>query len=377
MKNPFEPNQPISPGEIKDKTGQTPEKNLVPLQYRGLPSSELVEELWIVPVYADSEKTRVENERRNKALEQLRQQEFTREARKENAISESYAKLSEKDRGEFTRVQQNGANEIIKHIQGAENLQGLLPEEEFVLTKLRNLYQEFKKENPDKPFAFEFSREIDRKVYANLSYRLAFEILESKRIEGEQQKIEEIRKSLEVGQSLKAEIVEKKKAKPLTEEEIEEMKKSALREERKQGMADINMDLRWNSVDWEIGQRFDAHGLAKMGLSTQLDQLLELLGKGIDPSREFHTAPLEVDPKNTKGAGAGLGTGGGSAYKNGSFIVLSEIDSSLKKGGIKYVAVNDAYYDAVPRLQEVFPNVEFIRADQLPQRLREIVGEAN
>jgi hypothetical protein len=46
----------------------------VPVQYEGLPA-EIIDELWIIPVYVDNEKTKTERERKEKALAQLYKKE--------------------------------------------------------------------------------------------------------------------------------------------------------------------------------------------------------------------------------------------------------------------------------------------------------------
>lgn len=159
-----------------------------------------------------------------------------------------------------------------------------------------------------------------------------------------------------------------KKPSPLTAKEINEIQQKARNKTRIEG----NIDLMIHRVDWKIGQRFDAHGLAKIGVANQLQQLLNLLENGINPNKPFYTAPLETNPDSKDGLGAGMGTGGGTAYKDGSFIVLGEIDEKIEQSGIKYVAVNDAYYDSMERLQEAYPEVNFIKADELNNVLKKI-----
>jgi hypothetical protein len=165
---------------------------------------------------------------------------------------------------------------------------------------------------------------------------------------------------------------------PLTPDEIEAMKRLAHR--RSKGDRDANTDLMLCLIDWQVGRYFDGHGIAKVGVPQQLSFLLALLQRGIDPKRDFHTAPLELDPELKPGAGAGMGTSGGTCNHAGSFIVLAPPGQKLKPAGIRYVLVNDAYYgepgeiDPVARLQRAFPHVEFIRADEAPRRLKEIVA---
>lgn len=109
-----------------------------------------------------------------------------------------------------------------------------------------------------------------------------------------------------------------------------------------------------------IGSKFDAHGITKNPIEDHLSQLNNLLTKGIDKSRNFHSAPLVGNP----GLGPGLGTAGGSAYRDGSFIIVSDKSKTLLDDGIKHVIVNDVYYDIIKDLQAKFLNVNFVRADQ-------------
>lgn len=136
------------------------------------------------------------------------------------------------------------------------------------------------------------------------------------------------------------------------------------------GAWDGNQDLMVEKIDVEVGKRFDAHGIAKKTATEQLETLLSILDNGIDPKRPFHTAPLAADP-TAQGALA-VGLGAAEAYRNGSFIILGNIDTPISKGGVKYVLVNDIYYDAIPKLKKAYPSVEFIKANEANARLTEI-----
>ena len=127
---------------------------------------------------------------------------------------------------------------------------------------------------------------------------------------------------------------------------------------------DVNYDafVFLNNLAPEIGSKFDAHGLAKIGVADQLRQLNTLLSKGIDKNKPFYTALLVA--KNSAGAGAGLGTAGGHAYRDGSFIVVGEPSKLIEESGIKHVIVNDAYYNIIDDLGKKFPQIGFVRADE-------------
>lgn len=123
---------------------------------------------------------------------------------------------------------------------------------------------------------------------------------------------------------------------------------------------DVNTDamVYLNNLPVEIGSKFDAHGIAKVSVTDQLRQLNRLLSEGIDTSKNFYTAPLAAP----KGMGAAFGTAG-SAYRDGSFILVGEKGKLIADKGIKHVIVNDAYYNIISDLQRKFPDVNFVRAD--------------
>lgn len=124
--------------------------------------------------------------------------------------------------------------------------------------------------------------------------------------------------------------------------------------------SDVNTDamVYLNGLSESVGSKFDAHGIAKISVTDHLSQLNRLLTDGIDPTRAFHTAPLV----GNRISGPGLGTSG-SAYRDGSFILVGDKGQLIEKSGIKHVIVNDAYYSIVNDLQRKFPDVNFVRAD--------------
>ncbi len=171
--------------------------DIIPAQYKGMPS-EVVEELWQSKVYVDPEKNKAETERRNQALEAIKKGETDREAVKQQQLSERYSKLPPEQKTEFPVAQTDAGKILNEHIQGKREIDGLSPEEFFVLGKLKTAYEEFKKENPDKPFAFDFSKDLDRSVYNNLAQKLSFKVLEGKQRIGDQERANVIRQELGV-----------------------------------------------------------------------------------------------------------------------------------------------------------------------------------
>lgn len=105
-------------------------------------------------------------------------------------------------------------------------------------------------------------------------------------------------------------------------------------------------------VDGEVGKNFDAHGIAKTDM---LEKLMALLENGINPEQQFFTAPFELPNEDRAGLGAALGTGGGTAYKDGIAVVTAGYGELLLDKGIKHVFVNDLYAPLAEPLQRLFP----------------------
>jgi len=183
----------------KQETTSTPpieeKPDAVPVQYKGMPS-EVVEELWQNPVYINAEKNKSEIVRREQAIEAIKKAETDREATKQKQLAERYAGLRTEQKTEFPNAQKDAAQILTEHIQGKREIGGLSPQEFFVLSKLKTAYEEFKRENSDKPFAFDLSRDIDRSVYKNLAQKLTFKVLEGRQNVGDQEKANAIRTEL-------------------------------------------------------------------------------------------------------------------------------------------------------------------------------------
>lgn len=181
--------------EIKPTLPVEEKPDVIPAQYKGMPS-EVVEELWQNPVYIDAKKNKAETERRQAAMEAIKRDEVNRETGKEKQINEKFTKLPDNQKVEFPNAQRDAVQVLTEHVQGQRDIDGLSPEESFVLGKLKTAYEEFKRENPDRPFDSNFLQGIDRKVYDNLAQRLTFKVLEGKQNITDQEKVNKLRQDL-------------------------------------------------------------------------------------------------------------------------------------------------------------------------------------
>lgn len=117
----------------------------------------------------------------------------------------------------------------------------------------------------------------------------------------------------------------------------------------------------------ESTSKINAHGIAK---GNELEHLIDLLENGIDRSRTFYTGPLGKTGENI---GTAIGTPGGVAYRDGSFIIAARPGQTLADNGIGTVLIND--FDKAGgfpvALQEAlrsrYPNIDFIRYSSAPK----------
>lgn len=123
---------------------------------------------------------------------------------------------------------------------------------------------------------------------------------------------------------------------------------------------DMFLEYHKYPVDGKIGKHFDAHGIAKGSFEEQIETLDNFLENGINPDKPFHTAPYEIPNDERALLGAAFGTSSGTAYKNGLFVLVGQIDKLITQGGIKYVAVNVPLYEHIEKLQKAYPNVTFV-----------------
>lgn len=148
-----------------------------------------------------------------------------------------------------------------------------------------------------------------------------------------------------------------------TNEELAELLKKANLRGKHPTNSNLDAMVYLTDLDGNIAQHFDAHGISKISISEQLVQLNQLLTKGIDKERAFFTAPLDVPNSVRAGAGAALGTSGGCAVRDGSFIIVADKGKRLIDNGIKHVIVNDTYYGIFDDLVAKFPHIKFVKAE--------------
>ncbi len=236
----------INKSEKKESINE--KKSAIPSQYRGMPS-EVVEELWGNPIYINEEQNKSEIERRQEALEEIKAGEQDRELKKKETWEQRYKNFSEEQRKEFIDAQKDVTSILREHIQGKKNINSLLPEESFVLDKIKASYEYFKKENPDKAFHFDFAKEIDRSVYSNLAQRLSFNALERKRKIKDQERANAICE--EAG---------------IPRQDINEESQSSLTEQARAETKELSIEEKSNLSGWEAG--FEMAKIAqKQGIS--------------------------------------------------------------------------------------------------------------
>lgn len=152
--------------------------DFIPTQYKNLPS-EIVEQLWQKPLLINGQPDQVEAEKRKLVIEKIKLLEIDREKQKNELMQNKYLGLTDEQKLKFSKAQIESADIINQYLQNQQTIDNLLPEENYVLQKLKNSYEEFKKNNHDKSFAFDFSQDLDKNIYQNLIQKLSFNILQT------------------------------------------------------------------------------------------------------------------------------------------------------------------------------------------------------
>lgn len=152
----------------------------IPTKYQGLPS-EMVENIWVDTVSGNEEEnTRIAAER-EQAISLIKDKEAKREARKATIISEHYQRLSPIEKSRLTELHDVAKDEVRDFLIGKKDLP-LLPEEEFVLDKMKINQEEAGDKELNHLEAMSALRENDQRVYNNLVNRLAFSKFEQEKL---------------------------------------------------------------------------------------------------------------------------------------------------------------------------------------------------
>lgn len=115
----------------------------------------------------------------------------------------------------------------------------------------------------------------------------------------------------------------------------------------------------------EKGLNFQAHGIAKGNVMGQFEQLDKLLTNGIDPKKTFYSAPLDVPSDMVGLLGAAFGTGGGTAYHDGAFILVAEKGKDFVESGIRYVIVNKSMLPMLDEFKKAYPKYTFVGINEV------------
>ena len=112
----------------------------------------------------------------------------------------------------------------------------------------------------------------------------------------------------------------------------------------------------YDIVPWKIWEKYDSHWIAK---SNQLSNLLNLLDNWIDESRTFSTAPFELTNETKQKIASAIWTWWGTSYKDWIWVITSEYNKTIKEYWIKFVFINDIYWDLIGPLSELYPQFNF------------------
>lgn len=173
----------------------TPPDDGIPAQYRGLPS-EVVEELWEPGANIDSQKATLQSEQRIQALATLRDREVAEEANERSRLGQSFVKLPEALQIQLETARQEAQTIIADYIKSSGEIQNLRPQDQFVLDKLRTIWQESQRENPGSAQDLRLQNPYDQAVFQNLVDRVAFTRLVIRQENADQQAADQVRESI-------------------------------------------------------------------------------------------------------------------------------------------------------------------------------------
>jgi len=159
---------------------QTEAKSNIPTQYLledgNVMPADLVAELNPTqpgsPDYAFQQET----------LVKIRQKEQERENRKTNLINSEYATLSDEQKAGFADAQLLSNDILGRAIKEEFDFDDLSVEEQVILAKLKEGYQQAKAQNPDQPVNLQMGNKIDQQIYSNLLNRLSLRMVKQNTI---------------------------------------------------------------------------------------------------------------------------------------------------------------------------------------------------
>jgi hypothetical protein len=109
-------------------------------------------------------------------IEKLENKEEAEEKQKTSLLLGKFKDLNDQKQKQIV-FNHKSAEKIISHyIEGEKDIDGLDEEERFILNKIKNQYKDFRKKHTEDSFQFDLASELDKLVYSNLIYDIAFKL---------------------------------------------------------------------------------------------------------------------------------------------------------------------------------------------------------
>lgn len=112
----------------------------------------------------------------------------------------------------------------------------------------------------------------------------------------------------------------------------------------------------------DVGEKFDAHGIAK---GDPVELLNNILVKGIDKDRTLYSTGFT---RSNEAAGA---IGASYPKAEGGIIIVGDFDGRLTETGVKHVIVGEEYMKVVDLLRKKYPAVQIVPWHDAPKVLTE------
>ena len=140
------------------------------------------------------------------------------------------------------------------------------------------------------------------------------------------------------------------------------------------GKASVDGNAGFEDAHAAGGERLQAHGMAKQStLGGALKDLMGMLSGGLDSQRgggELFTVQLTIDPEIGRKLGGIMGTSGGTAYREGPFILVARPGKYLAGdlSGLFGVLVNGAVSEGV--FEDIKAQIQSVRPDVMVEFYR-------